>query len=151
MLVGFIDGDGYIPINKTTKGFIKINLTIALNINDISTLNYIQSLLGLGKITVYPKNGEKDTCKLIINRTDLQEVLFPLLLHQNIFFLTNTRREQFEKAIFILQNNIKLFSDIPAFIPSLYPLPVSKEDYASLPFFKKLSCRIYKCRGFIFN
>jgi len=136
MLVGFIDGDGYILINKTTKGFIKINLTISLNINDLSTLNYIQSVLRLGKITVYPKSGIKDTCKLIINRTDLQEILFPLILHYKMFFLTNTRRDQFEKAIFILKNNIKLFSDIHAIIPSLHSLPASKEDYVSLPFFK---------------
>jgi hypothetical protein len=53
MLVGLIDGDGYICIIKTSKGFIKINLTISLHINDLSTLEYILSVLGLGKITVY--------------------------------------------------------------------------------------------------
>lgn len=136
MLVGLIDGDGYIPVTVTTKGYITINLTISLNIRDLSVLEYIHSVLELGKITVYPKCGEKDTCKLIINRTDLQEVLFPLLLYHNLFFLTNIRREQFDKAIFILQKNIKLFSKIPAVVPSLYPLPYTALGYTALAFFK---------------
>lgn len=137
MLVGLIDGDGYILVNKTTKNYIKINLTISLNIRDLSTLEYLHSVLGLGKITIYPKTSkEKDTCKLIFNRTDLQEVIFPLLKHHNIFFLSETRREQYNKAIFILENDIKLFSNIPAIIPCLYPLPNTILGYASLNFFK---------------
>lgn len=136
MLIGFIDGDGYISITKSTKGFITLNLTISLHINDLSVLQYIQSILNLGRINLYPKSGEKDTCKLIINRTELQEVLFPLFLHQNLYFLTNTRVEQYNKAIFILKNNIKLFSEIPEFISTLYPVPATALEYTDLPFFK---------------
>ena len=76
-LVGFIDGDGYILIHKTEKGFIKINLTISLDIRDLSLLHHIQSTLGIGIINTYPKTKSSDTCKLVINRTDLQEILFP--------------------------------------------------------------------------
>ena len=36
----------------------------------------------------------------------------------------------------ILKNDIKLFSDIPAEVPSLSPLPNSASGYAVLPFFK---------------
>lgn len=134
-LVGFIDGDGYILIHKTEKGFIKINLTISLDIRDLSLLHHIQSTLGIGIIKTYPKTKNPDTCKLVINRTDLQEILFPLLIHHNLFFLTNTRREQYNKAMYILENNIKLFSEIPKIPPILNPLPKTAIGYISITFF----------------
>ena len=132
MLIGLIDGDGCIIINKTTKNYIKINLNIVFNIRDLSILQYIHSILKLGKITVYSKFG---ICKLIINRTDIQEVLFPLFLYHKLFFLTNTRREQFNKAIYILQKDLKMFNEIPSFIPDMFPLPDTALKYTKLPFF----------------
>jgi hypothetical protein len=134
-LVGFIDGDGYILIHKTEKGYIKINLTISLDVRDLSLLHHIQSTLGIGIINTYPKTKNPDTCKLVINRTDLQEILFPLLIHHKLFFLTNTRREQYNKAMYILENNIKLFSEIPEVLPILNPLPKTAIGYTSIPFF----------------
>ena len=136
-LTGIIDGDGYIQVTKTTKGFITIKLVISVHLNDISTLEYIQSVLRIGKITEYPDHKSR-TCKLIINRTDLQEVLFPLLIYHNIFFLTNTRRDQYDLAMFILKNNNKIYDDIPNLkdIRRLYELPVNPSDYLNLPFFK---------------
>jgi hypothetical protein len=136
MLVGFIDGDGCIFINKTTKGYIKINLTIGgckAARRDISILQYIQSILDIGKVTVYSKN---DTCKLTINRTDIQDVLFPLFIAHKLFFLTETRRKQYDKVMYILQKDIKLFSEIPAIIPTVSSLPKTSLDYTNLPFFK---------------
>ena len=44
-LVGFIDGDGYIQVTRTPKGFITIKLVIALHLKDIATLEYINCLL----------------------------------------------------------------------------------------------------------
>ena len=132
MLVGLIDGDGCIIINKTTKGYIKINLTIELNIRDLSILQYIHSILNLGKITIYSKSK---TCKLIINRTDIQEIFFPLFIHHKIFFITKIRREEFNKAMYILQNNIKMFIDIPSNVPNLFLLPETALNYTKLPFF----------------
>ena len=133
MLVGFIDGDGYIAITRTPKGFIRIDLVISLHVRDLSTLQYMQSVLGIGRIKIYSK---LNTCKWVISKTDLQEILLPLLLHHNLYFLTDKRREQFDKAMFILQNNIKLFSGIPAVVPSLFPLPTMASGYIALPFFK---------------
>jgi hypothetical protein len=75
-LIGLIDGDGYIQITKTTKGFIAIKLIISLHLNDLSTLEYIKSVLNLGKIYIY-RDIKSPTCKLIINKTDLQDILFP--------------------------------------------------------------------------
>ena len=135
--VGLIDGDGYIQVTRTTKGFITIKLVLAIHLDDISTLEYIQSVLKLGKLTVY-RDLKSPSSKLIINRTDLQEVVFPLLLHHNIFFLTETRRSQFDLAIFILQQEIKKFSDIPrdSILESVFKLPESAKGYANLEFFK---------------
>lgn len=135
MLVGFIDGDGFILVHKTAKGYIKINLVISLDIKDLSLLYFIHSILGIGKINVYPKTKNPDTCKLVINRTDLQEVLFPLLIHHNIYFLIEARREQFNKVMYILQNDIKLYSEIPGIIPTIHPLPKTALGYTNLTFF----------------
>jgi hypothetical protein len=135
-LVGFIDGDGYIQITKTTKGFIAIKLVISIHLKDLSTLEYIRSILTIGKITIY-KDNRSPTCKLIINKTDLQEVLFPLLLHHNIFFLTETRNNQFNTAMVILEQDIKMFDTIPKItkIPKSHNL-ANAADYAELSFFK---------------
>jgi hypothetical protein len=134
-LVGFIDGDGYIQITKTTKGFIAVKLVISIHLKDISTLEYMRSILNIGKITIY-KDNRSPTCKLIINETDLQEVLFPLLLHHNIFFLTETRNNQFN-TMAILEQDIKMFDNIPniSHISKSSDL-VNAAYYTKLSFFK---------------
>jgi hypothetical protein len=144
-LVGLIDGDGYIQITKSTKGYIAIRLVICLSLEDISTLEYIHSVLKLGKITIY-RDIKNPICKLVINKTDLQEIFFPLLIHHNIFFLTKTRRAQFDLAMFILKNNIKFYDQIANMatpegwsnigIPSIFKLPETAQDYINLAFFK---------------
>jgi hypothetical protein len=136
-LVGIIDGDGYIQITRTGKGFITMKLTVSLHIEDLSTLEYIKSVLKLGKINVY-RDIKNPTCKLVINRTNLQLVLFPLLLHHKIYFLTNTRIDQFNLAMFILNNDIKLFDSIPSKkdIPLVFNLPKTSLEYKNLFFFK---------------
>ena len=136
-LVGLIDGDGYIQITKTTKGFIAIKLVIGLGLDDLSTLEYIHSVLKLGKITIY-RDIKNPTCKLIINKTDLQEVVFPLLIHHNIFFLTNSRRNQFDLAMHIFKSNLKYFENIPNIneISSIFKFSESALDYLKLKFFK---------------
>lgn len=133
-LVGLIDGDGYIQITKTGKGFIAMKLVISLHLKDLATLEYIKSVLKLGSISIY-KDNKSPTCKLIINKTDLQEVFFPLLLYHNIYFLTNTRITQFNTAMYILKNDIKKFNDIPSEIPNVFELPSTAIGYTKLPFF----------------
>lgn len=136
-LVGFIDGDGYIQITETTKGFITIKLVISLHLSDISILEYIRSVLKLGKIKIY-KDARSPTCKLIINKTDLQEVLFPLFLYHNIFFLTETRINQFNLTLHVFKQNIIKFNEIPVKknIPTSYNLPTTALDYTKLHFFQ---------------
>lgn len=135
--VGLVDGDGYIQVTKTSKGFIAIKLVISLHLQDLSTLEYIHSVLNIGKITIY-KDLRSPTCKLVINKTDLQERLFPLLIYQNIFFLTITIIDQFNSAMYIMKNDIKLYDQIPDInnIPAVFEIPNNSFDYTLLPFFK---------------
>jgi len=92
--------------------------------------------LKIGKITIY-KDNKSPTCKLIINKTDLQEVLFPLLLHHNIFFLTKTRINQFNVAMLIMKQSITLFENLPSEnnIPNVFKNPINAVDYTKLVFF----------------
>jgi LAGLIDADG endonuclease len=110
MFAGLVDGDGYISITNAS-GYIRLQLIIALHIRDVEMLNHIQSVLRVGRVNIYPAS---ETAKLTISKTDLQEIIFPLLSYHNIFFLTNTRINQFELAMYILETNIILFSEIPA-------------------------------------
>jgi hypothetical protein len=132
MFVGIVDGDGYIKATRTISGYISMELVLSLDINELPMLNHLHSVLGIGRVAVFPNSN---TAKYIIGRVDLQEVLFPLMLHHGLFFLTDTRRSQFELAMHILINNIVRFADIPAVIPTLHPLPATASDYVSLPFF----------------
>jgi hypothetical protein len=50
VLAGIIDGDGYIAITRTIKGYIEILLTISLDNKDRGLLIYIQNILGFGRI-----------------------------------------------------------------------------------------------------
>ncbi len=43
MLIGLIDGDGYISTTNS-KGYIRLQLIISLDISDLKLLNYIQSV-----------------------------------------------------------------------------------------------------------
>lgn len=134
--VGLIDGDGYIQVTKTTKGFIAIKLTLTLSLDDLSTLEYIHSVLNLGLITI-SKDRLKPTCTYKINRTDLQEVIFPLLHYHKIFFLINARRIQYNKALYILKNGVKLYDEIYLNnIPNEINLPESSYEYLHLNFYK---------------
>jgi hypothetical protein len=136
VLIGIIDGDGHISITKTNKGYIKMNLVISLNIRDLSLLEYVYSILRLGKIKTYPKSKIKDTCKLVIHKTDIQDILFPLLRYHKLYFLTKVRNQQYDKAIYILENNLIYFDNIPKIIPNCNNMPLKSEEYLYLNFFR---------------
>lgn len=108
-----------------------------MQLNDISTLEYIHSVLKLGKIHI-SKDIRYPRCRLIINKSDLQEILFPLLLYHKIYFLTETRINQFNTAMFILNNNIKFYNEIPdkKLITSVFEVPDSAVGYMELYYMK---------------
>lgn len=49
MLIGLIDGDGYISITNS-NGYIRLQLIISLDISELNLLNYIQSVLKIGRV-----------------------------------------------------------------------------------------------------
>ena len=51
MLVGRIDGDGYISITQTPGGFIRIQLILSMNMEELDMIKYIQSYLRLVEST----------------------------------------------------------------------------------------------------
>jgi cytochrome b/b6/petB-like protein/LAGLIDADG DNA endonuclease family protein len=132
MFTGLIDGDGYISITKTPGGYIRIQLIISLNIRDLDLINNIHSVLKVGRVE---RNSKLNIVKLVISRTDLQVLILPLLIHHRLYFLTETRRAQFDKVIFILQNEIKKYSELTFKIPAYNKLPQTAEGYSKLPFF----------------
>ena len=147
MLVGLIDGDGYIAITKTPKDYIRIDLVISLDLRDLDLLNYIHSVLKVGRINKYPKSN---LVKLTIPRTDLQTILFPLFIYHNLYFLTETRRAQYDKVLFILQSNLKKYSELPKEFPVYNNLPVTASGYSELDFFKNWTVGFTMVEGSFF-
>lgn len=133
-LAGFIDGDGTISIMTRKSHLVTMQLTISIHLEDLAILNYIQSVLKIGRIYTY-SNRKSPTVQLIFNRTELHEILFPLFLRHEIFFLTETRRAQYNMAIHILKNNISYSTDLPSVAPVFNELPTTAEGYVKLAFF----------------
>ena len=119
VLAGLIDGDGYISITRSSTGYIAIILSISLDIRDQLMLKDIQTTLGFGRLTgpFYNTDGTI-TVKLVFSRTELQELLFPLFIYHGIFFLTDTRRAQYQLALYVFFSGITKFSLIPSVIPA---------------------------------
>ena len=114
-------------------------MIICLSLEDISSLEYIYSVLKIGKLQIaLAPDKNNPICKLVFCKTDLQEVIFPLLIHHKIYFITESRRAQFDLAMFIFNNDFKLFNQISCFnkVPTIFELPKTASDYLSLAFFK---------------
>lgn len=124
MFVGFVDGDGYISVNRDSGGYMAVCLVISLHPRDTELLNYMKSVLKIGTVRL---DASTNTIKYTIYQTDLQMILFPLLLERNIFFLTNTRQEQYLKALLEFNASSDYLS--PSY-PSL------ANEYLRLPFFR---------------
>lgn len=131
MLVSLIDTDGYISITQTLGGFIRIQLILSMNMEELDMTKYIQSILKVGRINTYLAIN---TVKYIISRTNLQEVVFPLLAHYGLFFLTNVVEHILIEQWTFVQNNINLFSQLPTEIPTRNSLPTTPLGYTQLPF-----------------
>lgn len=131
MLVSLIDTDGYISITQTSGGFIRIQLILSMNMEELDMIKYTQSVLKVGRINTYPAIN---TVKYIISRSDLQEVVFPLLAHHGLFFLTNVVKHILIEQWTFVQNNINLFSQLPTEIPTKNSLPTTLLGYTQLPF-----------------
>jgi hypothetical protein len=159
-LLGIIDGDGYISVVKSnSRGNINISLKVGLIYKDLEMLESIKETLKIGRIAGPYKNIKgQDTIYLIFNRTELQQVLFPLLIFNNLFYLNPERLGQYKKALFYMESGEVKFKDdleinndpksieqlrrsYPSlsssheFIFKLPNLPETAKDFIALPFF----------------
>ena len=133
LFVGLVDGDGYIRIGTSTNGYTTVNLVISLQIKDAPMLHDLRTLmLGLGSIKELEAAG---VVRYTFNMSALLFVLFPLMEQHNLFFLTDTRRAQYDLACFILMNGILNPALVPAVAPVVCPLPSSAQGYLVLPWF----------------
>jgi hypothetical protein len=142
-LAGIIDGDGYIRVvaSDSLRKFAAISLLITLIHTELPLLILIKDTLGIGRIVGPYKNPKgEDTISLIFNKTELQQVLFPLFIYHGIFFLTYDRRAQYAKAIFLMEQGLTKMSDLPLLSETIkskfiFSLPNSPLGYLNLPFF----------------
>jgi len=114
MFIGLIDGDGYLEIgpqkqyNKLTKlemrSTIRSRLVLRLEERDLNLLKYLQSVLNTGSLD-YLK--DKNQYRLIFSKSDLKNVIIPLISKYELYFLVSNRRSQFKLLNYILDNNIK--------------------------------------------
>lgn len=142
MLVGLIDGDGYLKVIKSSTGFLQVEMVLSLELKDLGLIQHIHSVLGFGRILI---NEKANVAKYIMGRADLQQCFFPLLVHHGLFFLTFTlffsfffvkkKRDQFNKMMAVFMSYITGFADLPSVYPTYYPLPVTALGFVRLPFF----------------
>lgn len=93
VFAGFIDGNGYIYNRVRKSGYIESNLSINFNIRDMDTFKYFQSKLGFGSIVKL-----NNTLSLFrIYWFELFYIIVPLLINNNIWFLTTNRNNQYNQ------------------------------------------------------
>lgn len=59
-----------------------------------------------------------------------------MLRYHKIYFLTKEGNQQYDKAIYILENNLIYFDNIPNIIPNCNNMPLKSEEYLYLNFFR---------------
>lgn len=128
LIIGFIDGKGYIRITKKLNksditgenippvgGGIYMSLIINLNKNDLELLQYFNKHLNIGKVyNITPKKGNK-LARWEINKSDLLNKFEPLLEYHNINFLTETNKNQYLLLKYIKNNKLIFYDDIILF------------------------------------
>ena len=119
ILIGFLDGDGYIEIgpqkqnsknpNYQPKSTIRSRIVLRLHKKDKELLKLIKNTLKIGKID---ELKTKNQYRLIISKTEIVNVIYPFLINNNIEFLVFNRRRQFFLLKYIIENNIKHWEDV---------------------------------------
>lgn len=130
VVVGLIDGDGSISVHKGVNNGLTIRLTIELEAADIPMLNDIKETLGIGSTF-----SRRNLGSLRFGMGELQSVLFPLMAIHGLMFLTDQRRAQFDRAYFVMANNITKYDKLPPIAPVVNELPSDAIGYYELPYF----------------
>lgn len=142
MFMGFMDGDGYFDIgeqkqyNKITKALVKSTIRIRLatnvHIRDLSLLEYLVQILGVGKVS--NMSGDREQVRVIFSKKDLVTVILPLIKEYNLQFLTSQRVKQFALVNYILKNNIIHWDNVKFMEPKFSSIPV--QGLVKLSFFR---------------
>lgn len=99
----------------------------------METFKYLQSKLEFGSIIKTSNNLSRFT----IYRFELFYIIVPLLLKYNIWFITDNRNSQYNKLLYIIENNIKLGKNLPNFIPEYNPYDLTNPEIIyNLSYFK---------------
>ena len=119
ILIGILDGDGYIEIgpqkqyNKkfitNPKQTIRIRIVLRLHKEDKELLEFIIDKLNIGKLDELKSVNQY---RLIIYKTDIINIIYPYLHTNNLEFLTYNRRKQFFLLKYIIDNNIHYWEDL---------------------------------------
>jgi len=135
VFVGLIDGDGSIIISKNSKDTNGISavLSINLHVRDYEFLLKLQRKFRIGNVRI---NGS--FAVYVISRTELQDVLFPLMIHHGIEFLNKGRKTQFLRFQYIVERErIVFYHELPSGkdLAHHLHLPATPKDYIKLPYF----------------
>jgi hypothetical protein len=132
--VGIIDAEGTISINPD-NGYIRIFLKISMHSRDLGLLQEVrESMLNIGVIHRVDANGK---VSWVISRTDLQEILFPLMIYHNLFFLVLARHTQYHLAIYVLETGLLQWTALQAALLNIHTptLPSTPAGFIALPIF----------------
>lgn len=112
LIVGFIDGNGYLRITSKSKNYIYISLVVNLHEKNKDLLDYFQTVLQIGRVYyITPKKGNK-LVRWEINKTEIINKLIPLLENYNIKFLTINRQNQYYLIKYIIDYKLIDYSEI---------------------------------------
>ena len=94
--IGLLDGDGYIEIGpqkqSNSKSTIRVRIVLRLQKEDKELLNLFSNTLKIGKIDELKNINQY---RLIISKTEIFNIIYPILKNSNIEFLIYNRRKQF--------------------------------------------------------
>jgi hypothetical protein len=129
-------------VKSDKRGYISITLKLGLIYKDLEMLKSIKDVLKIGRIAGPYKNIKgQETIYLIFNKTELQQVLFPLLIFHNIYFLTPERIKQYKKALYYMESGeVKFQDDLEIFksnSDSIEPLKLNN-SVQSFSFYKSI-------------
>jgi len=113
ILIGVLDGDGYIEIGPqkqfNSKSTIRSRIVLRLHKKDKELLNLFANSLKTGKIDELKNVNQY---RLIISKTDIFNFIYPFLKNSNIEFLVYNRRRQFFLLKYIIENKLKYWEDV---------------------------------------
>ena len=117
MLVGIIEGDGWISITKKSQ-YLLYEVGIELHIRDIQLIYKIKKLLGVG-IVSFKEGKNKTVVYRIINKSHLINIIIPLFEE---YPLLSNKQYDYLRFKNMLLNDIIYYKDLPNYTRPLIPI-----------------------------